>query len=410
METYSLFDLNEYLKRVIALNFPEPIWISCEISSCKQTRGNYYLDLIQQNENNEVIAQSSGIIWFKSIYFLKAKLGDLLPSLLKEGVQIKLKVNIEFNERYGMKLVIEDIDPSFTLGQMELNRQKILERLKKEEVTELNKAIPKPKVLQRLAVISSETAAGYIDFKTHLANNAYGYKFTVDLYTAAMQGANTDAEVVNAFALIKENINKYDVVILIRGGGSKLDLSAFDSFNIGYTIACFPIPVITGIGHEIDQSIADMMAHTAMKTPTAVADFIIENNMNYEGKIIEFANVLGSLSNMQVKHNQINMESLFTFIQTSSSEKLKYEKLNMDQKWNEFTFLNSTMMKENFTFLNSIEASLKLSSPDFILKKGFAIVKNGEQFISSKEQMLLHEETTLDFFDGRVLVEVKKDQ
>ncbi|MBK7220785.1 MAG: exodeoxyribonuclease VII large subunit [Saprospiraceae bacterium] len=202
-DTFTLFDLNEYLKRVIALNFPEPVWISCEIAQIKNARGNYYLDLVQQNEKEEVIAQSQAAIWYKSYLFLKAKLGDLLNSLLQEGTQIKIKVNVEYNERFGLKLIIEDIDPAYTLGQMELSRQKIMERLKTAGVTELNKNVVMPRVIQRIAVISSDTAAGFKDFTAHLEENKYGYQFTPTLFPAAMQGQNTEKEVVSQLQEIK---------------------------------------------------------------------------------------------------------------------------------------------------------------------------------------------------------------
>jgi exodeoxyribonuclease VII large subunit len=400
VDTYSLYDLNEYVKRVIALNFPEPIWISCEIAQCKNARGHYYLDLIEQNEKDEVIAQSSAVIWAKSLYFLKAKLGDLLPSLLQEGVQIKVKVKLEFNERYGMKLLIEDIDPTYTLGQMELNRQKILERLKKEEVTELNKEVPMPRVVKRLAVISSETAAGYIDFKTHMGSNAYGYHFSIDLYNAAMQGANTDTEVANAFTAIKANKEKYDAVILIRGGGSKLDLAAFDSFNIGFAIATCLLPVITGIGHEIDQSIADLMAHTALKTPTAVADFIIDHNMNYEAAINDMVNVVGTLSSMVMKSAHINIGNLFTYVQTAGFEKLKYHRLIIDQQWNEVKKMNGLIIKDQFNSIQSFETSIKLSNPDKIMKRGFSLIKKDGVYVTSSKQLTKNDSISLTFIDG----------
>ncbi len=400
MDTYTLYDLNEYVKRVIALNFPEPIWISCEIAQCKNSRGHYYLDLIEQNDKEEVIAQSSAVIWAKSLYFLKAKLGDLLPSLLQEGVQVKVRVKLEFNERYGMKLLIEDIDPTYTLGQMELNRQKILERLKKEEVTELNKEVAMPKVIQRLAVISSETAAGYIDFKTHMKNNAYGYHFSIDLYNAAMQGANADTEVANAFSAIKADKHKYDAVILIRGGGSKLDLAAFDSFNIGYAIATCPLPVITGIGHEIDQSIADLMAHTAMKTPTAVADFIIDLNMHYEASMNNLVNVVGSLSTMVMKRAHINIGNLFTYIQTTGYEKIKYHSLVIDQQWSDVKKLNNGILKNQFNALHSFETNIKLSNPVNIMKRGFSIIKKDGNYITSSIQLSKQDTISLTFADG----------
>ena len=199
MSSYTLFELNEYIKRVIALNFQEPVWIECEISQVKESRGNFYLDFVQKKEDSdEVVAQSSGYLWYKSALFLKKKLGDLFAALLKDGTAVKIKVYIEFHERYGLKLNIEDIDPSFTIGQLEMLRQKIIQRLKEEGKLNSNKLIPIPSVVQKIAVISSETAAGYIDFVQQIQHNIYGYQFTHTLFSAALQGSNTEKKVTAA--------------------------------------------------------------------------------------------------------------------------------------------------------------------------------------------------------------------
>ena len=191
--SYSLYELNEYIRRVVALNFPEPIWVHCEIAQIKEVRGNVYLDLIQHDEgSDEIKAQISANIWYKSYLFLKNKLGALLPSLLSQGTNVSLKVQVEFSEKYGMKLIIEDIDPAYTIGQMEMKRQKILQQLTDEGLLHLNKLTDLPRVIQKIAVISSPNAAGYIDFINHLQGNSYGYKYAVQLFETALQGLNTE--------------------------------------------------------------------------------------------------------------------------------------------------------------------------------------------------------------------------
>jgi exodeoxyribonuclease VII large subunit len=178
LETHSLFELNEYIKRVIALNFPEPLWINCEIAQIKEVRGNVYIDLVEQDNQDNIIAQASAVIWYKSYLFIKNKLGHLANSLLSVGTHVKVKVIVEFNERYGYKLVIEDIDPTYTLGRLEINRQKIIERLKADQLFDLNKCIELPAVIQKIAIISSDQAAGYKDFIAQISENQYGYHFS----------------------------------------------------------------------------------------------------------------------------------------------------------------------------------------------------------------------------------------
>ena len=404
METYSLYDLNEYLRRVIALNFPEPMWISCEIAQCKNSRGNYYIDLVQQNENNEVIAQGSAVIWYKNFLFLRSKLGELLDGLLSEGVQVKIKVSLEYNEKYGLKLIIEDIDPSFTLGQMEINRQRILERLKKEGVTELNKEVMPSRILKRIAVISAENAAGYKDFVAHLRDNGYGYKFDVTLYSAALQGSNTEMEVVQALKNIGSDPHKYDVITIIRGGGSKLDLSAFDNFNIGHAIATCPIPVITGIGHEIDQSIADMMAYQALKTPTAVADFIVEHNAVFETEILDFHKTINRLAAFHLKNATVVLENNVASLATKPLDILKYQTTIVDQIWQHLVIQKDFIFKNEQRQMTSWHTQITMSDPKLIMKRGFTLIKSHNGYITSKSKLEAAKKGTIEFFDGDVNV------
>ena len=276
MQSYSLFELNEYVRRVFALNFQEAIWVRCEIAQINASRGHFYLNLIEKSSEKEtVIAQSSAILWAGQYRQLRRKYKKLLDSLLQNGIAILIQVKVDFDERYGLKLLIEDIDPSYTVGQMELKRQAILETLLKKGLLEVNSRIRLPKAIQRIAIISSESAAGLQDYLNHLAINAYGYQFSNQLFSAAMQGANVEKEVLQQLkkiALLKEN---YDVVIIIRGGGSKLDLAAFDNLELGMAIAKFPLPVLVGIGHEIDETILDRVAHTSLKTQPPLQTFLL---------------------------------------------------------------------------------------------------------------------------------------
>ena len=398
MEAYSLYDLNEYIRRVIALNFPESLWITCEISSIKNSRGNYYIDLVQQNENEEVIAQGSAVLWYRNFIFLKSKLGELLDPLLKDGLQIKIKVNIDFNERYGLKLVVEDIDPTYTLGQMELARKKILERLRNEGVLELNKEKRLPAVIQNIAVISSETAAGYIDFKEHLSNNAFGYSYRIHLYQAAMQGQNTEKEILNALREIETE--KFDVVVIIRGGGSKLDLAAFDNFNIGMEIAKFPIPVLTGIGHEIDNTIADIVAYDSLKTPTAVANFIIDRSQLFESEfLLKYENILQHIKDKIVYENE-KLNYTYTLITQKPLTVLEKHKLNINHFYSILLQLKNNIIHQEKSNLHNFDQLIELSRPEKIMKRGFVLVKNGDHFITNLSEVKNIDTAEIVFQDG----------
>jgi len=178
MDTHSLFELNEYIRRVVALNFREPLWIKAEANQVKLSRNNYYLDLVEKEKGKDnIIAQANGVLWARNYFFLKKKLGDVIDNILVDGTEMLIKVKVDFNERYGMKLQIEDIDPAYTFGQTEIRRQEIIERIKKEELQDVNKQFAMPHVIQRVAVLSSGTAAGYQDFVNQLKKNSYGYDF-----------------------------------------------------------------------------------------------------------------------------------------------------------------------------------------------------------------------------------------
>ena len=262
MSTYSLFDLNQFIRRVIALNLAQPVWIECEIGQCNISRSHYWLELIQQSEDNEtVIAQASAVIWSKKHRQLRQQLGARLPQLLQEGMAVRLKVQVDYHERFGLKLMIDDIDSDYTLGQLALQRQAILQRLQQEQLLGRNAQTPLPTVVQRIAVISSARAAGYQDFVEQLNNNDYGYQYRLQLFPSAMQGAAVEKELFEQLQQIEQHRQRYDAVVIIRGGGSKLDLQAFDNYLLAQKVAQMPLPVLTGIGHDIDDTVLDAVAH-----------------------------------------------------------------------------------------------------------------------------------------------------
>ncbi|MBK8855130.1 MAG: exodeoxyribonuclease VII large subunit [Saprospiraceae bacterium] len=351
MSSYTLFELNEYIKRVIALNFQEPVWIECEISQVKESRGNFYLDFVQKKEDSdEVVAQSSGYLWYKSALFLKKKLGDLFGALLKDGTAVKIKVYIEFHERYGLKLNIEDIDPSFTIGQLEMLRQKIIQRLKEEGKLNSNKLIPIPSVVQKIAVISSETAAGYIDFVQQIQHNIYGYQFTHTLFSAALQGSNTEKEVTAALMNIYERADEFDIIVIIRGGGSKLDLAGFDNYLIAHTISVSPLPVIAGIGHEIDLTVTDIVSYFSAKTPTAVAAWLIDHNAGFESKISDKASQILQSAQQIVRNHILFVNQMISGLAVLPSEIISRNAMFLENQMSKLAFLlnpKSEVIKTN---------------------------------------------------------------
>lgn len=409
MSSYTLFELNEYIKRVIALNFQEPVWIECEISQVKESRGNFYLDFVQKKEDSdEVVAQSSGYLWYKSALFLKKKLGDLFGALLKDGTAVKIKVYIEFHERYGLKLNIEDIDPSFTIGQLEMLRQKIIQRLKEEGKLNSNKLIPIPSVVQKIAVISSETAAGYIDFVQQIQHNIYGYQFTHTLFSAALQGSNTEKEVTAALMNIYERADEFDIIVIIRGGGSKLDLAGFDNYLIAHTISVSPLPVIAGIGHEIDLTVTDIVSYFSAKTPTAVAAWLIDHNAGFESKISDKASQILQSAQQIVRNHILFVNQMISGLAVLPSEIISRNAMFLENQMSKLAFFAESKIRSHKDKLTLIEKTIELSDPENILKKGYTLVRHGNNIITKAVDIIDDTRYVIVFSDGNV--SVKKDK
>jgi exodeoxyribonuclease VII large subunit len=404
LKPFTLYQLNEYIKRVIALNFEEAVWISCEISSIKSSRGNHYLDLCQKDERTEdIIANASAAIWYRDYMFIKRKLGKLADSVLTDGTEVKLKVNVEFTEKYGLKLIVKDIDPSYTIGQNELTRQKIYEQLKREQLVELNSLVTMPVVLQKIAVISSESAAGYQDFNKHLINNNFDLDFQVDLYQAAVQGIRVEKEICGAL----ETINKksdYDCVCIIRGGGSKLDLAWFDNYQIAKTISNMAIPVIVGIGHDIDQTITDIVAHTSVKTPTAAATFILDHNLNFEQHLLTMLDHIKAISRDSFgKHKQF-IDQFTNRIELLTGHILKYQASLIDDLALKINREKDYLLKHQNNELDNVLKIINASDPKHILAKGFALIRQEEKIITKLADFNEVENFEIEFNDGKSII------
>lgn len=404
MEAYSLFEVNQYIKRVIALNFDEPIWVECEINQVSNSRGNLYIELIEKDESSDqIVAKSSATLWYRQYLFIKKKLDKLTESILTEGIKVKLKVTVVFSERYGMSLNIQDIDPAFTFGQFELNRQKIIEALKAKDLLERNGELELPTVIQKVAVISSETAAGYQDFKNQIFENGYGYDFHIDLFQTAMQGQKTEKEVVEA--LKEASKGDYDVIAIIRGGGSKLDLSGFDNLKIAEAIALSPKPVLTGIGHDIDQTVSDVVANKVLKTPTAVADFIVEHNSEFESELLYYLQLITQRTSSIIKEQNSLLLRSGEQLKTIPLLLIQNQRRLLDHIETDINTSIKETLSVNKLKLESAEKMIDILQPTNILKRGFALVQQDGKYVSRKSAFKTNKkETKISFYDGEVKI------
>lgn len=285
----SLFEVSKKIANALDMEFPGTIWVVGEISEIKEsTQGHCYLELVEKDDNKDSPkAKARGTIWARTYRMVKPYFETATGRRLQAGFKVLVQCSVNYHPVYSLSLNIIDIDPTFTLGDLEMVRQQTINRLIAEGVMDMNKDIDLPMLPKRVAVVSSPTAAGFEDFANQLENNPYGYRYKIKLFAATMQGEKAEESIVMALDRIFNDIPNWDIVVIIRGGGSQIDLGCFDSYTLANNIAQFPLPIVTGIGHEKDVTVADMVAHTRVKTPTAVAEFLIDQFANAENWLVE---------------------------------------------------------------------------------------------------------------------------
>jgi exodeoxyribonuclease VII large subunit len=285
----SLFEVSQKISNALELEFPGTLWVIGEISEIKENiSGHCYLELVEKDtKTDNPKAKARGTIWARTYRMIKPYFETATGRRLQGGLKVLVQCTINYHPVYGLSLNIIDIDPTFTLGDIELMRQQTINKLIAEGVMDMNKDLELPLLPKNIAVISSPTAAGFEDFANQLTNNPYGYVFNIKLFAATMQGEKAEESIISAMDRIYNTLTSWDVVVIIRGGGSQIDLGCFDGYNLANNIAQFPIPIITGIGHEKDVTVADMVAHIRQKTPTAVAEFLIDQFVNAENWLME---------------------------------------------------------------------------------------------------------------------------
>jgi len=406
--THSLFELHEYIHRVLSLNLPDPMWISCEIHQVNNSKGHYYLTLIQKKEDSdEIVAQVDAILWQRQSRKLRRTLGAVFNSLLKPGLAVRIQARVNFHERYGYKLILEDIDPAFTLGQMALQRAQALEKLQAEGLMPLNKQHALPLVLQKVAVISSSNAAGLQDFLNQIAQNPYGYQIDCRLFEAAVQGERLEEEMVKALKQIKKLKQRYQAVVIIRGGGARLDLAGFDRFGLCKAIAQCPLPVFTGIGHETDEALADLVAHTALKTPTAVAAFLIQHNARFEQQLEYHRQQIDILVNQRIKSEELRLEKMAQSTELLSKQLISTKAARLEEYQASIPFLANLQIRQFQKELDKTDEIITLLSPEATLRRGYTMTTFNGKTLRSKKAVSKGDHITTHLADGSINSEVE---
>lgn len=410
IKSYTLLELNTYIKRVLALNFDNELWVRAEILNAAEKRGHYYLTLIQKSSvSNDIVAQLEAVVWASDFQRIKKENPDLV-NFFTSGFEIMSHGQPVFHERFGLQFRISDINTEYARGALDRRKEELFNRIRTEGLDKINKTLPLPPAILRLAVISSENAAGYIDFVQHIEQNKFGLKFRITLLDSVMQGTSLEETISKSLNFIEKRKSEFDAVAIIRGGGSKVDLAAFDNYRLAMLIAHFPLPVITGIGHEIDVSAMDLAASTSLKTPTAVAEFLINHNMAFLAEIDDrYRKILSDFSvSILVYKNAVEQATML--IRSASSLLTDRLRHTVQLTMGKITSGSTAIVRDFRHTMQIAYRSLQLSDPQNILKKGYTLVFQNKDKISLKSDFKDDSNTTIYWADGKVTGKFKIEE
>ena len=387
MDFLTLSQLNTRVNREIRNAFPATYWVMAETSDVRINNGHCYLELVEKNPTTAgLIAKARAYIWANTFEFLKRHFEQTTGRKFTSGLKILINVSIDFHPVYGYGLNIYDIDPNYTLGDLQARRQAILRQLEADGILDLNKELSMPSLPQRIAVISSATAAGYEDFCRHLTDNRQGLIFYPRLFPSVMQGDQTESSIISALDKLYEYKDLFDVVVIIRGGGATSDLSAFDSYELAANCAQFPLPIITGIGHERDDTVLDFVAFHRAKTPTAVADFLIAQMEETASALLDCQESIRENTRAILDYSSEKLKMLSSHLPFFVRNLLEGRQSQMEMLRLKIKNSVSQMILSQESRLKEKESFFRFSSPDYILAKGYSItLKNGKAVKSAKE-------------------------
>ena len=427
----TLYELNQMVHETITVSMPDEYWVEAEISDIREVRGHCYMELIQKDEyGNTPLARASAKCWKNKWMYISPHFERITGHILHAGMKILVQVYADFHETYGFSWIITDIDPTFTMGDMARKRQDIIRRLQEAGVLELQKELSLPLFTQRIAVISSEQAAGYGDFCNQLSENDYGFRFKLSLFRSIMQGEQIESSIISALNQINREIDHFDVVVIIRGGGSTSDLSGFDSLLLAENVANFPLPVITGIGHDRDESVLDLVSHIRVKTPTAVATLLIDHLIEVYNRISDAQEELIQMvqRRIEIEKMRLNVISekvpvLFSFV--SNRQNAWFDNLFLriqnaitnrirqtEQHLNSLSEMLSPLyehirLRENHR-LEILQQKIKAQDPMLILNRGYSITTLNGHLIRNVKNLKKGDTLCTQMAKGKVTSIVKE--
>ena len=363
---FSLYALNALVHEAVSNALPDEYWVEAELAECRERNGHCYMELVEKDErSNSPIAKASAKCWRQTWTLLHATFLRATGHPLRAGMKVLLRVYPQFHEAYGFSWIVSDIDPTYTIGDLARRRQEIIKTLKAQGVFDLQRELRLSPFAQRIAVISAESAAGYGDFCRQLLDNEYNLQFHTELFPAIMQGERVEQSVIQALNLINNRIDDFDAVVIIRGGGATSDMSGFDTLPLAENVANFPLPIITGIGHDRDECVLDMVSHTRVKTPTAAATLLITHLCNTLQQVADAENVIAHYAQDRLQRHRLQLEHITTLL----------------------PHLAQRLMTEAHHSLERIQLKLEGYDPQLLLQRGYSITLHNGQIVKSPQDV-----------------------
>ncbi len=426
----TLFELNSILSDVIERGMPGDYWVEAEIAELREVGGHCYLELIEKDKKtNTPIAKASAKCWRTQWALVKSFFMQAVQKPLANGMKVLVKVYPQFHPNYGFSWIVNDIDPAYSLGDMALKRQQIIAQLKEEGVFDANKELDLPLFTQRIAVVSSANAAGYGDFCNHLSENEFGYAFLTSLFPAVMQGEGVEQSIIEALNAIFDRLDEFDCVVITRGGGATSDLSGFDAIELARNVANFPLPVITAIGHDRDESVLDMISNVRVKTPTAAAAFLIDRLHHVDARVDDLGSRITKVvehriqnEKMRIQHLSVRIPSLFSVvkmtqearlrqtlhvIETRISRKIQGETHRLDSFHEHLLHLTSEKVHKEKYRIEILSQKIDAQDPQRILDRGYSITFSQGKAVTSSSLVKPGTVVETRLKDGSFTSEVK---
>ncbi|MCC8155460.1 MAG: exodeoxyribonuclease VII large subunit [Tannerellaceae bacterium] len=426
-EGLSLLELNSRIKKVIHGSLSETYWVRAEMADVRVniSSGHCYLELVEKHAiTGRIMARARANIWAKTFAYIKPYFETETGREFSSGLEVLINVMVEYHEIYGISYTVIDIDPTYTLGEIVKKRMEIIRWLQEDGIFTLNQELIFPELPNRIAIITSPTAAGYEDFLTHLHGNSRGYAFHTKLFPALMQGEKVEESIIEALDRIYENLELFDLVVIIRGGGATVDLNCFDSYPLAANCAQFPLPVLTGIGHERDDTILDLVAHKRLKTPTAVAEFLIHfmDSVAFEitdlkQAVLESASeildteqkniqLIGSrfpgITSNRIERERSVLGSIANHLQVATINLIARKKAEVVYEQTQLRQSTDKVITRNEQYLGLTEQFIKMVSPEYILKQGYSLVMKKGKIIKHASDLKSGDVVSICFDDGKV--------